>query len=222
MTDKTLTRRSILKYLSAATLLSGAITAASVAQAQRVDKKDEKILIIYFSMPETDKPGDMTREEANSTVVVNGKVLGNTQYVAQLIQERTKADVFRIIPATPYPTDHDTLVDLAKEEQNRAARPAIGNKINNLAQYDTVFIGYPNWWADMPIILYTLFDQYDFSGKKLIPFNTHGGSGFSDTIETIMKLEPKAQVIETGFTLSRSRMELAPERVAAWLNALGY
>ena len=74
MTDKTLTRRSILKYLSAATLLSGAITTASVAQAQRVDKKDEKILIIYFSMPETDKPGDMTREEANSTVVVNLKV----------------------------------------------------------------------------------------------------------------------------------------------------
>lgn len=222
MNAQVLTRRCFLKYFSAATMIGTGITSTGFAQAQSTAKKEEKILIIYFSMPETNKPDNMTLEEANSTVVVNGKVLGHTQYVAQLIQKRTRADVFRIVPTTPYPSDHDTLVDLAKEEQNRGARPAIANTIKNLNQYDTVFIGYPNWWADMPMILYTLFDQYDFAGKKLIPFNTHGGSGFSDTIETIMELEPNAKVLETGFTLSRSRMELAPERVAAWLNALGY
>lgn len=81
----------------------------------------KKSLVVYFSMPETDNPQNMTREEENSTVVINGKVLGNTQYVAQLIQEMTGGDIFRILPQKPYPTDHRTLVDLAREEQKQDA-----------------------------------------------------------------------------------------------------
>lgn len=183
---------------------------------------DSDTLVVYFSMPETQNPDDMTQEEDNSVVVIDGEVLGNTQYVAYIIQENTGADIFRIEPETPYPTDHETLVDLAAEEQNNDARPAIKDRIENLEQYDTIFIGYPNWWGDMPMILYSFFDEYDFSGKNIIPFNTHGGSGFSDTINTIMKLEPDASVDEAGFTVSRNDVQDAEPDIIAWLENSGY
>ena len=179
-------------------------------------------LVVYFSMPETTEPDGMTEEEENSTVVINGEVLGNTQYVAYIIQENTGADIFRIEPETPYPTDHDTLVDLAAEEQDNDARPALKATINNLDQYDTIFIGYPNWWGDMPMILYSFFDEHDFSGKTIIPFNTHGGSGFSNTISTIAELEPEATVNENGFTVSRDYVQDAEQDIVGWLNELGY
>lgn len=183
---------------------------------------DSDTLVVYFSMPETQNPDDMTQEEDNSVVVIDGEVLGNTQYVAYIIQENTGADIFRIEPETPYPTDHETLVDLAAEEQNNDARPVIKDRIENLEQYDTIFIGYPNWWGDMPMILYSFFDEYDFSGKNIIPFNTHGGSGFSDTINTIMKLEPDASVDEAGFTVSRNDVQDAEPDIIAWLENSGY
>lgn len=181
-----------------------------------------KSLVVYFSMPETTDPDNMTQEEANSTVVIDGEVLGNTQYVAYVIQENTGADIFRIEPETPYPTDHDTLVDLAAEEQDNNARPVIKDSIEDLEQYDTIFIGYPNWWGDMPMILYSFFDQYDFSGKTIVPFNTHGGSGFSNTISTIAELEPSAEVNEDGFTVSRNNVQEAERDIISWLNDLGY
>ena len=180
-----------------------------------------KSLVVYFSMPETTDPDNMTQEEDNSVVVIDGEVLGNTQYVAYVIQENIGADIFRIEPETPYPTDHDTLVDLAAEEQDNNARPAIKDSIEDLEQYDTIFIGYPNWWGDMPMILYSFFDQYDFSGKTIVPFNTHGGSGFSNTISTIAELEPSAEVNEDGFTVSRNNVQEAEQDIISWLNDLG-
>ena len=161
----------------------------------------------------------MTEEEENSTVVINGQVLGNTQYMAYVIQETTGGDIFRIEPEVPYPTDHDTLVDLATEEQDNNARPAISGRIENFDEYDTVFVGYPNWWGDMPMIMYTFFDTYDFAGKTIIPFNTHGGSGFSRTIDSIREMEPEADVAE-GLSISRNQIQDAGEEIADWVNGL--
>ena len=183
--------------------------------------QENKTLVVYFSMPETTNPNNMTREEENSTVVIDGKVLGNTQYVAQLIQEKIGADIFRLEPQIPYPTDHRTLVDLAKDEQDAEARPAIENSID-ISGYDTVFLGYPNWWGDLPMIMYTFLEQYDLYGKTVIPFCTHGGSGFSRTIRTITQKQPQANVIRDGFSLSRNDMEDADEEVAEWLSDLGF
>lgn len=185
-----------------------------------VPTKGSKTLVVYFSMPETSKTDNLTTDEENSVVVIDGKVLGNTQYIANVIQENTGADIFRIEPQTPYPTDHDALVNLAKEEQNKKARPAMSANVENLSGYDTIFIGYPNWWGDMPMILYTFFEQNDLSGKTIIPFNTHGGSGFSSTIDTIAKLEPNATVNENGFTVSRNDVHNAAADVINWLEKL--
>ena len=106
-----------------------------------------KNLVVYFSMPETTDPNNMTTEEDNSVVVIDGEVLGNTQYMAYVIQETVGADIFRIEPETPYPTDHDELVDLASEEQSDNARPAIKDTIENFDTYENIFVGYPNWLA---------------------------------------------------------------------------
>lgn len=181
-----------------------------------------KILVVYFSMPETADPNNMSEEEENSTIVVDGEVLGNTQYVAQVIHENTDSELFRIEPSVPYPTDHDTLVDQAANEQDENYRPEIKDTIQDFDQYDTIFVGYPNWWGDMPMILYSLFDDYDFSDKTIVPFNTHGGSGFSNTMETITELEPDATVITDGFTVSRDNVDTSEEYIIQWLKDLGF
>ena len=169
-------------------------------------------LVVYFSMPDN---------VDNSTVVIDGETLGNTQYMAYVIQENANANIFRIIPETPYPTDHSELVDLAREEQRNNARPAFQGEIENFDSYDTVFVGYPNWWGDMPMIMYTFFDTYDFTGKKIITFNTHGGSGFSSTNETIARLEANAEVVR-GLSISRNNIQNAEQQIIDWLKGLGF
>ena len=178
-----------------------------------------RILVTYFSMPETTNPNNMTTEEDNSVVVINGQVLGNTQYMAQVIQETTGADIFRIEPVTPYPTDHSTLVSLASQEQSGSARPAIQGRVNNMDDYDVIFVGYPIWWSDMPMIMYTYCEQYDLSGKTVIPFSTHGGSSFAGTPTTIQRLEPEAKMLD-GLTISRNNIQDARQQIVDWVNGL--
>lgn len=183
------------------------------------EQRSGKTLVVYFSMPETTNPNNMTTEEDNSVVVIDGEVLGNTQYMAYVIQRATGGDIFRIEPQTPYPTDHSTLVSLAYQEQSNNARPAIAAQIANFADYDTVFVGYPIWWSDLPQILYTFFDEYDFSGKTIIPFSTHGGSSFAGTPATIRGLEPEATMLE-GLTISRNNIQDAEQEIIRWVNGL--
>ena len=191
------------------------------ANTQPTQSGESKVLVAYFSMPETTNPNNMTTEEANSTVVINGEVLGNTQYMAQVIQRTTNADIYRIEPQNPYPTDHTTLVAQAREEQDQDTRPAIKDAISDFDSYDTVFIGYPIWWSDLPQILYTFFDTYDFSGKTVIPFSTHGGSSFAGTPAAIQSLEPGAKMLD-GLTISRNNIQDAEQEIVSWVNGLDY
>ena len=176
------------------------------------ENSKKKVLVAFFSMPD---------EVDDSTVVIDGETLGNTQYMAYVIQENTGADIFRIEAETPYPTNHDMLVDLAKEEQDNDSRPAIKDSIENLEEYETVFIGYPIWWSDMPMIMYTFFDTYDFSGKTIVPFSTHGGSSFAGTPDTIAELEPNAAILD-GKTISREIIQDAEQDIVDWLRDIGY
>lgn len=175
-----------------------------------------KTLIAYFSLPETTG----TAEE-DSTITINGQKLGNTQYVANLIQEQTKADVFRIEPVKQYNTsNHQELINDAQEEQRQNARPEIKEKINNFDDYDTIFIGYPIWWSDLPQILYTFLESYDFSGKNVYLFSTNGGSGLAGTVSTIASKLNSAKVNSNAFKLNRNSMEQAPTEVEKWLKEI--
>lgn len=136
----------------------------------------------------------------------------------------TGADLFSIQTSVDYPGDIDELIDYASSEQEEDVRPELTSHIENLDDYDTVFIGYPLWWYDLPQVMYSFFDEYDFSGKTLIPFDVHNGSRLSDTVETIQELEPDARVITDGFAISQSTVaeetESVAEEVGSWLQGL--
>lgn len=180
-------------------------------------KADGKILIAYFTVPETDG----TDAVSGASRVVDGKdVLGNTEYIATEIQKNLGGDLFAIETEEKYPGTHDALLEYAYEEKSDQARPKLASEIENLDDYDTIIIGYPNWNADLPMPLYSFFDAYDFSGKTIIPFVTHGGSGFSDTIDTIRKLEPEAKVADQGLSIYRDDVPGAQKEVKDWTDSL--
>lgn len=178
-----------------------------------------KILIAYFTAAEN---SGVDAVASASYTTINGTAVGRLRAVADMIQENTGGDLFSIQTAVVYPADGGELIDYAAEEQDENARPELTSQIENLDQYDTIFIGYPTWWYDMPQALYSFFDAYDFSGKTIIPFNVHNGSRFSGTISTIKELDPNATVIEEGFTVSERDVADAAEDVTEWLNGLGY
>lgn len=138
------------------------------------------------------------------------------QYMAMTIQEAIGGELFRIETTEEYPLEHETLVNQAKEEQNEDARPELATHIENVEQYNIICLGYPNWWGDMPQPLYTFLEEYDFSGKTIIPFNSHGGSGFSNTIEEIKKLQPNATVKDDGLSISRNDVADSEQEITDW------
>lgn len=175
------------------------------------------VLIAYFSVMETD--GVDTVSNA-SRVAVDGEVLGNNQYIAQIIQRETGGDLFAIETEQEYPTTHDPLLEFAYDEKADNARPKLKTQIENFDSYDVIFLGYPNWNADFPMPLYTFLEEYDFSGKTILPFTTHGGSGFSRTIQTISELQPNATVVSDGLSISRNDVSRAESDVVDWVKSL--
>lgn len=176
------------------------------------------ILIAYFSVPESD--GTDAVAGASRVVTEDGQILGNNEYIAQLIRQETGGDLFAIETVQEYPGSHDALLDFAYNEKAENARPKLATQIENPDAYDTIFLGYPNWNADLPMPLYTFLEEYDFSGKMIIPFTTHGGSGFSQTISTIEELQPNAEVVQDGLSISRNSVPQAQSDVADWVNGL--
>ncbi len=197
-------------------------SAASEEAAASETAGDSSILVAYFSVPEDVDTEGIDANAGASIVVRDGEVLGNIQYMADVIQQTVGGDLFRIETTEQYPLDHEPLVDQAAQEQDENARPQLSTQLENIDQYDTILLGYPNWWGDMPQALYSFFDEYDFGGKTIIPFNSHNGSRFSNTIATIQELEPDARVVEDGFTVNERDVPDAAEDIAEWVAGLGY
>ena len=165
-----------------------------------------RVLIAYFTVPEDVKTSDNDAIAGASIVVKDSEKMGNTEYVAGLVQKTIGGDLFRIETKDAYPLEHDTLVDQAAEEQEKELRPELSNHVENFEQYEYVFLGYPNWWGDMPQPLYTFLEEYDFGAKTIIPFITHGGSGASRTVDTISQLQPGAVFMGNELVLSRNNV----------------
>lgn len=188
----------------------------AVTEAVQNNTDNENILIAYFSVPENVDTDGIDANSGASIVVKNKDVLGNMQYMAMTMQEAIGGELFRIETTEEYPLEHETLVNQAKEEQNEDARPELATHIENVEQYNIIFLGYPNWWGDMPQPLYTFLEEYDFSGKTIIPFNSYGGSGFSNTIEEIKKLQPNATVKDDGLSISRNDVADSEQEITDW------
>ncbi|GFP76965.1 flavodoxin [Clostridium fungisolvens] len=121
---------------------------------------------------------------------------GNSKKVAELIQEKTGGDIFRIETINPYPTDYNAVVDQAKREQEYNYRPKLAAQVDDMGAYDVVFVGYPNWWITMPMAVFTFLEEYDLSGKMVIPFCTHRGTGLGGSVDDIAELCPNSTIIE--------------------------
>lgn len=160
-------------------------------------------------------------EKTGRTLVVYFSHTGNTENVANFIYEEVGGDIVKLEPVNAYTDDYNTLLDVAQEEQRNDARPEIATKINNIDEYDTIFLGYPNWWGDMPMIIYSFLDEYDLSRKTIAPFCTSGGSGLSGTPRTIQNEEPNATVTE-GLSVMDSRSANSQSEVQSWLSELGF
>ena len=191
------------KLFASLTLLLASAGAAYAA--------DNKILVAVFS-----------RADENYSVGIIEK--GNTMVLAEMIAEKTGGELFEIKPAKPYPKDYKTTTEIAKREQNENARPALLND-KDISGYDTIFLGYPNWWGDMPMIIYTFLESHDFSGKTVIPFCTHGGSGLSGTEGTLRRILSNSRLMKglgvNGVTAQNNRDETR-KRVNEWLDGLGF
>ena len=175
-----------------------------------------RVLIAYFAVAEN---SDV--DAVSSASVVSGTDKGMSRYLAEMIAERTGGELFAICTETKYPGSYNKLLDVARDEQNDDALPALTSHIGSLDDYDVIFVGYPIWWYTMPQAMYSFFEEYDFSGKTIIPFNTHAGSGNGGTYRTIADLEPNADV-KDGLAVSQTSITSSRQSVSSWLEKLGY
>lgn len=182
------------------------------AEAPAEDTVGTHALVVYFSR---------TGEQHNVGVIEKG----NTAIVADMIAEETGADQFEIVPEEDYPYTYDELTDVAKTEQNENARPAFAGEVPDLSNYDTIFIGAPVWWGDWPMIMYTFFEKTDLSGKQLIPFSTHEGSGLSGFDTKLAEACPGAEVLE-GLAIrgsdAQNEQDSVKKEVKKWLSGLRF
>lgn len=154
-----------------------------------------KILVIYFSHS------------------------GNTRETADQVAKMTGGDLFEVQTVKPYPKEYNAVVNVAQKEQQADARPALVTQVLNMKAYDTVIVGYPNWWGTVPMALFTFFEQYDFAGKTILPFCTHEGSGMGYSEKDIAKLCPQAKLLK-GFAVRGSLVHSVQGDVQNWLRQI--
>lgn len=164
--------------------------------------------------------GNQTTTGDKRTLVLYFSMSGNTETVANFIHDEVGGDIVKLETVKNYPSDYNDLVDYAQEEQRKNERPELKTKIN-VDDYDVIFLGYPNWWGDMPMPIYTFLDEYDLSGKVIAPFITHGGSGLSGTPSNIQDEEKNATVTE-GLAVSGSNAKNSKGTVENWLSKIDY
>ena len=202
------------RILIAALLLAVSLPAYTHAQNTLVKERHmntKKILVAFFS-----------RTGENYAV---GRIeQGNTHIVAELIASATGGTLFRIEPATPYPDDYRACTEVAQREKRSKARPALVGEIA-AEEYDVIFLGYPNWWGDLPMCVYTFLEQHDWQGKVVIPFCTHEGSGLSDT-ENLLRAACRGASVLNGLAVrgavAQNERETARRQVLEWLKRLKY
>ena len=162
-------------------------------------------LIVYFS-----------RKGQN---YVNGAIVelekGNTERVAEYIQKAVGGDLFRIEPVREYSADYMVCIDEAKAELSQRARPALKRYMDSMDGYDTIFVGYPNWWGTMPMCVYTFLEHYDLTGKKIVPFCTNEGSGMGSSERELKKI-CKGATVASGLSIHGAEASKSEAKVSAW------
>jgi flavodoxin len=183
-----------------------------------------RILIAYVSRAGENYNVGITDPDSASAAYAGYIEKGNTQIVAEIIADLTGGDLYHITTVEPYPDDYASMLTRAQEELDADARPELAGELPNLDDYDVIMIGYPIWHAATPRPVLTFLERYDLSGKKLVPFNTHEGSGQSGTVSEIEAHAPNAEMLE-GIAIQGKVAQEDDSRtrdlVAEWLGRIG-
>ena len=183
---------------------------------------NSRMLVVYFTYAENAALAEDVDVSSSASIQrQNGTLTGNTGLVASMIAEATGADLFSLHTVEQYPDTYSATVDQGQQERTDGVRPELTALPENLANYDVIFLGYPSWWSDMPMAVYSFLDAVDLSGKTIAPFVTSGGSGLAGTVGTIEELESDSAV-QSGLAIRDSDAAGAQEQVNAWLTELGY
>ena len=176
----------------------------------------KKALVVYFSAADND---GIDAVSAATVVAHEGKDYGAAQLAAKFVGDYTGADVSAIVTEQSYPAEYNAMADMAKAQRDNEEHPTLTSRIENLADYDTVFMVYPVWWYTVPMPIYSLLDEYDFSGKTIIPVITHEGSGDGGTLSVLRAEEPNATVLD-AFTSRFGAVPTQKAAVESWLDGL--
>lgn len=183
---------------------------------------NSRMLVVYFTYAENAALAEDVDVSSSASIQrQNGTLTGNTGLVASMIAETAGADLFSLHTVEQYPDTYSATVDQGQQERTDGVRPELTALPENLADYDVIFLGYPSWWSDMSMAVYSFLDAVDLSGKTIAPFVTSGGSGLAGTVGTIEELEP-GSVVQSGLAIRDSDAAGAQEQVNAWLTELSY
>ena len=193
-------------------LLKGVIAMVAATILSNGAFAAEKSIVIYFSHTGENYAVGVIKE-------------GNTAKVAKEIAHQTGASIWEIKEADPYPVKYDDCITRAKKELQAKARPAFVGTAPDLAAYDTIYLGYPNWWGSAPMVVYTLLDKSKADGKRILPFCTHEGSGLGSTASKLAKAYPNAKIEQKGLAIrgatAQKDAKAVQKTVAEWLKSLG-
>ena len=206
-----------------ALVLALSLVCFSVPVFAEEQAKAPRILVAYLSRAGENYNVGETREGSASAAYAGYIEKGNTAIMAALIAELTGGDLFEISTVTPYPEDYASMLRVAQEEIDTDARPELAAQVENMADYDVIFIGYPIWHAKMPQAIYSFIESYDLAGKTVIPFNTHERSGQSGTQRVIENALPDCTVLQ-GFAIqgktAQENETRTRELLTDWLTGL--
>lgn len=180
--------------------------------------EQKNILIAYFSWAEN----AVLAEDVDAVTSPSVIIPGNVQQLAAWVQEETGGDIFSIQVTDPYPSDWDECLERANQERGENARPELVGNVENLENYDVVFLGYPNWWYGVPMALLTFLENNDLSGKQVYLFCSHGTGGLANSVEIITEAVPDAEISDNIFDCYEEEAAGSEEAIIEWVNGLGY
>lgn len=190
--------------------------------ALNISNTQNKILIAYFTWSDNtvvENPDSIDVDAETSASVLSP---GNAELIANWIAEETGGDLFSIKTQNKYSSDYDECLNQARKERDNNERPALVERVNNIDDYDVIFLGFPNWWYTCPMAVFTFVESYDLSGKTIIPFCTHGTGGLLRTIRDLKKLLPDNCEVLEAIGVYRPEVKNSKSRVLDWLRKLGY
>lgn len=190
--------------------------------ALNISNTQNKILIAYFTWSDNtivENPDSIDVDAETSASVLSP---GNAELIANWIAEKTGGNLFSIKTQRKYSSDYDECLNQARRERDNNERPALVGRVNNIDDYDVIFLGFPNWWYTCPMAVFTFVESYDLSGKTIIPFCTHGTGGLSRTIRDLKNLLPENCEVLEPIGVYRPEVKNSKNRVLDWLKKLGY